>query len=198
MLDDLKNSYCGVGGIFARYWRAYGGWKAVLTSPYLHASVVLTFVLAHLWVGAEWWSDPIAILPGMVGFAIGAYAIVLGFGDERFREIIMTRRNGKTSPYVRISASLAHFIVVQLGALVIAICAKGLNFPLDEGKGIGRVLFAIFGDVSFVHEWVSPVGYFFGFLLYVYALATALATAMAIFRLTTMTERDEEPKNGRN
>ncbi|MDN7752696.1 hypothetical protein [Burkholderia gladioli] len=194
MLSDLKRSYRGVRNILRRYWSAYGGWRAVLTSPYLHASVVITVLLGHLWVDGGWWTDPIAVLPTMVGFAIGAYAIVLGFGDERFRSVIMTRRKGKTSPFVTISASLAHFIVVQLAAFGVALGAKGLDFPLKESEGIGAYVYYAFGSVDFVHKWISPIGYFFGFLLYIYAVATALATAMAIFRLTTMIERDEEPK----
>ncbi|WP_254599806.1 hypothetical protein [Cupriavidus gilardii] len=153
-------------------------------------------MLNHLWVRLEWWSDAIAALPTMVGFAIGAYAIVLGFGDERFRAVIMQRKNGSTSPYVRISASLAHFIVVQLAALLAAFIAKGLNFGLSESNGIGALIFHIFGNIDFVHEWLAPIGHFVGFILFVYAMATALATAMAIFRLTTLVERDESTNNG--
>ncbi|MGA3845111.1 hypothetical protein ACI2UC_17060 [Ralstonia nicotianae] len=169
---------------------------ALLTSPYLHASIVLTVLLNHLWIEAAWWSDAIAALPTTVGFAIGAYAIVLGFGDERFRAVIMQRRNGDISPYVRISASLAHFIVVQLAALLAAFIAKGLNFGLSTRKGLGALILDVVGSINFVHDWIAPIGHFVGFVLFVYAIATALATAMAIFRLTTLVERDDPPSNG--
>ncbi|MHC6050652.1 hypothetical protein ACYT84_02585 [Ralstonia solanacearum] len=196
MLRDLRRSYQNVGNIFGRYWNAYGRWVAILTSPYLHVSIVLTVILSHLWIRGGWWSDAIAALPTMIGFAIGAYAIVLGFGDERFRAVIMLRRNGDTSPYVKISASLAHFIVVQIAALLAAFIGKGLNFGLNTRKGLGALIFAAVGNIDFVHDWIAPSGNFIGFVLFIYAIATAMATAMAIFRLTTLVERDEPPSNG--
>ncbi|MCL9825236.1 hypothetical protein [Ralstonia solanacearum] len=159
-------------------------------------SIVLTVILSHLWIRGGWWSDAIAALPTMIGFAIGAYAIVLGFGDERFRAVIMLRRNGDTSPYVKISASLAHFIVVQIAALLAAFIGKGLNFGLNTRKGLGALIFAAVGNIDFVHDWIAPSGNFIGFVLFIYAIATAMATAMAIFRLTTLVERDEPPSNG--
>jgi hypothetical protein len=206
MLRDLKRSYSGVAEIFARYWTAYGGAKAVFLSPYLHASMVLTTLLGHLWVDAAWWGDAIASLPTMIGFAIGAYAIVLGFGDEKFRSLLTQRRDGKTSPYVTISASLAHFIVVQLVALIAALIGKGLDFGLREDQGVGALVFRAVGSVDFVHEWIAPIGNFLGFALFIYAILTALATAMAIFRLTTLLEREaparssarERPANAAN
>ncbi|WP_296229137.1 hypothetical protein [Ralstonia sp. UBA689] len=195
MLHDLRRSYWGVRGIFSRYWNAYGGKKAVLTSPYLHASIVLAALLCHLWRSSAWWVDPIAALPTMIGFAIGAYAIVLGFGDERFRAVIMLRKNGDTSPYVKISASLAHFIVVQLTALLAALIAKGLDFGLSKSRGLGVLIFRATGNIDFLHDWVAPIGNFVGFALFMYAILTALATAMAIFRLTTLVERNEPHNN---
>ncbi|MFM0236249.1 hypothetical protein [Paraburkholderia sediminicola] len=198
MWHDLRASYRGVRGIFAQYWKAYGGWKAVLTSPYLHGSVVLTPILGHLWFDASWWTDAIASLPTMIGFAIGAYAIVLGFGDERFRAILTQRRGGRTSPYVTISASLAHFIVVQLAALICAFLAKGLDFYVCDSHILSAILLPILGGCDVVHDWFAPIGNFVGFTLFVYAIATALATAMAIFRLTTLVEREELPKPTEN
>ncbi|CAB3750869.1 MULTISPECIES: hypothetical protein [Burkholderia] len=191
MLGELKESYGGVFEIFGRYWSAYGGWKAVFFSPYFHGAIVLTAVLAHAWVKQPWWSVTIAVLPTLVGFAIGAYSIVLGFGDDRFRDIIMERDEDGPSPYVEISASFAHFIVVQLLALIVAFVANGLDFPLDEKEGIGAFIYSVVGSVEFVHDYVAPVGYFFGYLLFMYAITTALATAMAIFRLTTLAEREK-------
>lgn len=195
MLRDLRTSYHGVRGIFARYWKAYGGWKAVLTSPYFHASIVLTALLGHLWFNAPWWADAIASLPTMIGFAIGAYAIVLGFGDERFRAILTQRRGGRNSPYVIISASLAHFIVVQLAALFSAFLATSLDFYICDNHALRMALFLFASNCNLIHDWLAPIGNFAGFTLFTYAIATALATAMAIFRLTTLIEREEPPKH---
>lgn len=191
MFSDLKNAYAGVFAIFGRYWKAYGGWRAVLFSPYLHAALLLTVALNHSWVAEPWWKTASSILPNMVGFAIGGYAIWLGFGDADFRKILTKKKDGGTSPYVVISASFAHFILIQLGALLLSIVADGLDFALDPKCGLGKILFQVFGSVAFVHEWLTPIGNFVGFLLFMYALTSALATSMAVFRLTTILERDD-------
>jgi len=130
----------------------------------------------------------------MIGFAIGAYAIVLGFGDERFRAILTQRRGGRNSPYVVISASLAHFIVVQLIALFSAFLAKSLDFYVCDNHALHAVLFLFTSDCEVISDWLAPIGNFVGFMLFTYAITTALATAMSIFRLTTLIEREEVPK----
>ncbi|WP_156137249.1 hypothetical protein [Tepidimonas taiwanensis] len=41
----IRSSYAGVGEIFCRYWRVYGGWRDVLLSPYFHSALLLTALL---------------------------------------------------------------------------------------------------------------------------------------------------------
>lgn len=187
----LFKSYAGVRTIFGRYWDAYGGWKEVFCSPYMHVALVLTVLLHHFWMESEWWTSAASILPNIVGFALGGYAIWIGFGDEDFRRAQAVRSNGKASPYVAVSASFAHFILIQLLALLSAICAGALNYVLSQDSALGKLVVATTGNKDFFAIWCAPVGHFIGFFLFMYSLTAAVAASMAIFRVVTWFERDE-------
>ncbi|WP_317921082.1 MULTISPECIES: hypothetical protein [unclassified Cupriavidus] len=153
---------------------------------------MLTIVLHPFWLNEKWWDTAASVLPNVVGFALGGYAIWLGFGDEEFRRRQATRKNGKSSPYVVVSASFAHFILVQLIALVFAIATKAFDYPLAADTLYGHVSLAISGDLMLFRRCLAPIGNCFGFFLFMYALMTAVAASMGIFRVTTWFERDEE------
>ena len=81
----------GVFKSFFLYWRGYGGIIALLSSLYVWLSLVITLIIAinncdqqNLW---EWYENVINIIPSILGFALGGYAILVGFGDEKFLSI---------------------------------------------------------------------------------------------------------------
>lgn len=132
-----------------------------------------------------WWDVSISILPNIIGFALGGYAIWLGFGDEKFSQMISARKDDScTSPYLEVSATFAHFIVIQITGLVIALLAKATNFYLLPDSWIGMALQQTGLPVDFFKQGAA-VGYGLGFLLLSYALMTALAATLAIFRVAS-------------
>lgn len=173
------------------YWRSYGGLKALLGSWYLWGSLLgalVVFPLAypdfyqlypdlcleypifyHISSNITWFDLTISIIPSMLGFTLAGYTIFLTFGDMKFVSSLMGvfRHNQNlafTSPYKRFSASLAHFVIVQVFALI----------------------FAVWGNAWKITNSIPAV---VGLWLFAYAIATALATTMAIFRLSRMLER---------
>lgn len=177
--------YKGALIIIRRYWNAYGGWKAFLYSPYFHIALLITLGSYHFWMYEPWWDLSISILPNIIGFALGGYAIWLGFGDEKFGQMISTRKDDRcTSPYLEVSATFAHFIVIQITGLVIALLAKATNFYLPPESWMGTALQQTGLPVDFFKQGAA-VGYGLGFLLLSYALMTALAATLAIFRVAS-------------
>jgi hypothetical protein len=117
-----KQSYCGVRSVIRDYWSAYHGWPALLSSPYLHAAAVLTILLWSRWTSPEWPDDVIAIVPSVLGFSLGGYAMLLAFGDVKFLQLLAEpEEEGAVSYYVALNASFVHFIVVQMLAIVMAL-----------------------------------------------------------------------------
>lgn len=168
----LPRRYRGVADIFRLYWKHYGGAKEVVCSPYLHSAAVLTALLWRLWVEPGWWSIPLSVMPSILGFSLGGYAIWLAIGDERFRTILYGAGPDAGSPFMAVNASFVHFIVLQFAAILAALIFSA--WPVSDEANVAAYTKALWGG---------------GFLLFVYALTSALAATMAIFRVASWYER---------
>ena len=173
MWSALQSSYRGVWNVLRRYWSAYGGFRALLSSAYFHVAIVLTAILAPYWLYEAWWDLSLSVLPNILGFTLAGFTIWLGFGDENFRQRLSTlpQDGGKTSAFMGVSAGFLHFIVVQIIALLCAVWAKAMNFPLPDEHWLCPAM-----------EFLAPTGYAIGFLLFIYALMAALAASLGVFR----------------
>lgn len=196
MFERLKKPYQGVFKILGLYWKIYGGWRALVLSPYFHASILLTLLMSHFWVNEAWWDVSLSVLPNIIGFALGGYAIWLGFGDEQFRNLISERSDSdEYSPYLEVSATFAHFILIQLLALIIALVAKATAFHLSDVHWLYDSLVCIGFPIKFLHEIIKPTFYGIGFLIFVYALMTAVAATLAVFRVAYWFDTFRNKKN---
>jgi len=172
LLTDLKASYVGVGRILGRYWTIYGGLRDLLLSPYLHLSLLLTILMNRFWQVEAWWNTAISIMPSILGFTLAGFTIWLGFGDEKFRQLIAKRqKKSGNSAYMGASAAFVHFIIVQLIALLAALWALATAYDLQDGNCLKPLM-----------PYLSKVGHFIGFFLFVYALLTILAATAVVFR----------------
>ncbi len=164
--------YTGTLNIFVKYWQAYGGAKALIKSPYLHLAFLLLLITSHFWLTDKWWEQSISILPNLLGFSLGGFAMFLGFGDEKFRAILAeSDGNNETSPYESLCASFVHFIVVQFLALTIALIAKSLDFWMPMPELMRQMLI-----------WCEFFFSGLGYLLFFYSITSMLAATMAVFR----------------
>lgn len=192
--DDLHQAYfVGVFDIFRRYWRAYGGARAVLLSPYFHVALLLTAILWRYWSRNPWWDVALSAIPSLLGFTLAGFTIWLGFGSQRFRELLsQPATDGRPSIYVRVSAAFVHFVVTQIVALVGALLAKAVDFTPEASSTVQTWL-----------AWLAILGHGLGFLVFVYAIMTALAAAMGVFRVASWQDcvassesvRQSEPGN---
>lgn len=168
--------------IFGRYWRTYGGCRALLKSPYLHVAILLLIFTFNFWFNERWWDQSISVLPNMLGFSLGGFAMFLGFGDEKFRTLLSkTTNKDATSAYSSLCASFVHFIFIQFLALTCAILALSFDFYLPwprEYRWLIDTGFSIFGG--------------FGYLLFLYSLTSMLAATMAVFRISYWYEQHQK------
>jgi hypothetical protein len=166
-------------GIIAIYWRAYGGWRDVVSSPFLWLSAGLTLLTYRLWLHGEWWTYPLSVMPSLLGFTLGGFAIFLGFGDERFKAIIAGEEQDATgasngpSPYMKVCSAFLHFVLVQVVALLVALVGAATNF---SGTGILTCVTNTLRPIRWVGDMV-------GYWIFVYGLCLAAAAAIAVFRV---------------
>lgn len=182
--------YAGIRTIFSRYWRSYGGLRALVRSPYLHLALVLLVITSHFWSAEKWWEQPLSILPNLLGFSLGGLAMFLSFGDEKFRSILAEKTDAdQPSPYMELCSTFVHFIVLQLCALMFALVARSLDFhfawPAAYQNAVS-VLTVIFSGM--------------GYLLFLYAVSAMLAATMSVFRICSWYElhQQSKPTNDKN
>lgn len=174
----MFKQYKGVAAIFKVYWAAYGGLGALLRSPYLHAALVLLALTVPTWVAPQWWEQCLAVLPNLLGFTLGGFAIFIGFGDEKFRALLAEDDGAPVNAYVALCATFVHFIVVQALALLAAVLAKAWWFYAPWMAELHPVL-----------PLLNGLGGAMGYGLFLYALCSVLAATMHIFRIAHMYAR---------
>lgn len=173
--------YRGVFSIYARYWRAYGGMAALVRSFYLHTALVITLICTNAWLTAGWWDQVTSILPNVLGFTLGGFAIFISFGDEKFRQLLAEPDEddlGTPTAYVKLCSTFVHFILVQIVALLAAIIAKAMYFPWEKSPDFFEVAL----------PWLNGAAGFVGYALFIYSLTSALAATMHVFRIASMYE----------
>jgi hypothetical protein len=177
------SQYKGALKLFKRYWVAYGGLKAVTLSPYFHLSLLITIISYGSWINPNWVDTPISVLPNVIGFSLGGYAIWLALGDEKFRYTISGKsKDGSDSPFIKVNATFVHFIILQVISLLFALIVKSkplYNSPLDWQHYALNIAPWLYDFSNIAHIVASFVGY----LLFIYAILSALAATMAIFRI---------------
>jgi len=171
----MFKQYKGVASIFKTYWAAYGGLGALLCSPYLHAALLLLALTTPTWSTPQWWDQSLTVLPNLLGFTLGGFAIFIGFGDEKFRALLAEDDGEPVNAYVALCSTFVHFILVQLAALVAAVLAKAWWF-YAPWMGIFEHALPV----------LTAIGWAVGYGLFLYALTSVLAATMHIFRIASM------------
>ena len=185
----MKSQYKGVTDIFKVYWSSYGGWVALACSPYLHAALLLLALTFPQWSGIGcgskcglWWEQSISVLPNLLGFTLGGFAMFMGLGDEKFRALLAEddeekdeNGNSKPNSYLILCSTFVHFIVVQAAALIVALIIKAWYFYTPFVDPI-RPIIPVLNFMS------SALGYG----LFLYALMSLVAATMHIFRIAVL------------
>jgi hypothetical protein len=179
--------YKGVIKIFSRYWSAYGGFSAFIKSPYFHLSLLLLALTYNIWSNIEWWDISISVLPNLLGFTLGGFAVFLAFGDDKFREMLIESddeaedeedgKNNRASLYVELCATFVHFIFLQITAFLLALISKSLYFQYDWPNCIANMIANL-----------TLFFWGFGFLFFLYSMTSILAATMHLFRTATWYE----------
>lgn len=144
------------------YWSNYGGSSALLRSPFLHLALLISCFSFFLWFNQPWWDKVISIIPSLLGFSLGGYAIWLAIGDEKFKSLLAGSDNGETSPFMELNYAFAHFILMQMFAFIYAVTVSGLS----KIGGYPIIVVLISG--------------FIGYSIFIYAITSAFATVIAI------------------
>lgn len=190
--------YKALGKILSTYWKEYGGFSELLSSPIFHASVFATFLFALGLVEFDWRAFAIDALPTILGLSLAAYAItfsLMGSALHRALSLAVDRRQG--IPLINVvNSTFFHVLLFQLAALIFAALSGGTGF----NKLIALIPLEAEASKS-VRELGFLVSQFLGFFLTSYSTMLLLSVGLAMFRLgrlnpTQARLEDERPDPG--
>ncbi|ELV8717712.1 hypothetical protein QNE87_002320 [Vibrio vulnificus] len=164
--------------ILKRYWKAYGGFSAIYKSVFFHVSILLSAILYPAWSAKGWWDTVLGVMPNLLGFTLGGFAMWVAIGDENFKATIAgSNSKDEISPFMAVNATFAHFIFLQILSILLAVINKAysLTLPLDH------VLVYIWGDYL---NYATLTFYYFSYFIFIYALLSSLASVIALFRVS--------------
>ncbi|NJB68769.1 hypothetical protein GGQ74_002442 [Desulfobaculum xiamenense] len=160
ILDYFRQFFSGPLRSLGIYWEAYGGFRELWKSPYLLLAMLTAIPATYLQLKPspwDWAAEVINILPDILGFSLGGYAMLVGFGDKDFLAAMRGRNeDGTPSVYMEVNGAFVHFIVVQATALIFATVSTAL--------GLSHFIIIAFWGI---------------FLLF-YALGTVISTTLAV------------------
>src|SRR5260370_15782446 len=127
----------------SHYWAIYGGFKSLILSPYLHLSLILTQIWFAFWAPKIAASEiAVGVLPNLLGFTVGALAIVLAFSSAPVFKTLAEKGNPR-SFFMKLTASLIHFILAQVLALVAAIVGRITESPSIDVVALFLLFYAV-------------------------------------------------------
>ena len=163
------------------YWTVYGGTRALFSSPYAHAALVLLPFTYGIWARPNWWDVPLAVLPSLVSFTLAGYAMLMAFGNDRFKDFLRDR-NGQEGPLLPMSATFAHFIFVQIFAIIAALVLK--TRPLQTISELYPSMTEITFMKTRLRFYCGMVCWGAGFFMFLYSLTSVVAATLSVFRVT--------------
>jgi hypothetical protein len=184
-ISRLCIAYSQVAEIWKRYWKAYGGFSAVLLSPYFHLALVITATTYPYWHRASWWQLPLSVLPNLLGFTLGGMAILVGISEARVVRLLSWHEPGEAaSEMTIIVAAFAHFVIVQGLALLAAFLCEAWHIPIQSIPLVGDILVENPAMAVVIIEVGQIAGWGIAYLLFVYALLLVFATTLELFRVS--------------
>ncbi|WP_155805893.1 hypothetical protein [Erythrobacter litoralis] len=170
-----------------RYFHAYGGWSGVFGSPLFLVSVLIAAASYRQWLNPDWVDTIYALVPSLLGFSLGTYAILFSLITARVKGAMRAvKSDDDVSALEQVNATFFHFIFVQVIALVWAFGFDGSAFA-DLAAATKASLPAIgWGFVV-----LKLVGSFVGYTLLVYSITLVVGAALAIYRLALISDPGE-------
>lgn len=104
-------------------------------------------VLRPLWCPGTWTQLGMDLIPSLLGFSIGAMAIMLALpGMPVFK--FLADDGAPDSKFMEMASRLIHFIVVQVISIAMVFVAKAYPSGVTNGIGFLFMMYALFSAVA--------------------------------------------------
>lgn len=164
--------------------RDYGGWAAILGSPFLWLSLLFSTMSYQAWISGSWAASTLSIIPNLLGFSLGTYAMLFSLMSNRLKLTLRAIRNKRGIPYLNeINSTFLYFIFVQIVVLVWAFLYQ---------QTVWFDLLNIFGLHHIANEPLfyipAMVGGYLGTVALIYSFLLVVASSLSIYRLARIVD----------
>lgn len=157
-------------------------------SPLFGVSFAITALSYSNWLHTHWVDQTLALIPSLLGFSLGTYAILFSLLTNRMKRALRASVNKRGVTYLKeINATFLHFIFVQIASLFWAFLFSG-TWLIDLATALGSTV----PVVESVYLGAKVVGSFIGMLLLVYSIALVAGSALAVYRLAGIVDPKED------
>jgi hypothetical protein len=163
--------------LIRRYFAQYGGWGGVFLSPFFLLAALVTGISYGSWIEPKWISLAQSLIPNLLGFSLGTYAILFNIMTGRLKRALRERTNPNGTPYLfEMNATFFHFIFLQVIALLWALLFSGTALYDLAHASKSPTILCLFAAAKII-------GSAAGFFLLVYAFLLTIAAALVVYRL---------------
>jgi hypothetical protein len=177
--------YKAIYSALREVWASYGGWSALFGSPFLHLSILFSLLSFGTWRNGDWWESGLSVVPAILGFAIGTFAIFVALGDEKFRE--MLAKGGKLRVKSVRDIYVSFVFLITLQAIAVLFCMLAASRPLVSIIELIRLqeidippLILESGKI------ISIFSRFIGFTLVVYSVLSVIPMTLSVLRMGSL------------
>lgn len=178
-----RGPYETFGRNLGRYFADYGGWRGLLLSPFLHCGLLVAAVSYPIWLSGKWVDSVTTIIPSLLGFSLGTYALLFSLMSNRMKQALKHLRNRAGIPYLdEINATFFHFILIQTLALSWALLMRSsLLYDVARAASASRL-------VMNAIDWGNRLAGFIGYSFLCYSLLLVIASSLAVYRLARIVD----------
>ena len=169
--------------IIRRYFADYGGWRGLMLSPFLHGGILVSAVSYPMWMSAKWPDSVTNIIPSLLGFSLGTYALLFSLMSNRMKQALKHLKNKAGIPYLdEINATFFHFILIQTICLSWAVLMRS-----SAVYDIATYICAPKAMLQLISIGNGVAG-FIGYTLLAYSLLLVIASSVAVYRLARIVD----------
>lgn len=155
-------------------WRSSEGISGLVRSFDFWVACAVWALAAPAWLAHDWPDQVLGVLPNLLGFTLGGFAIFLGFGGDGFKRLMSESGREGISTYESVSAAFIYFVVFQLTALLWALVAKAA-YRITAPNWLAELL---------PLDALALLGAAVGYWLFVYSLMIVLRAAIRVFKMS--------------
>lgn len=157
-------------------------------SPLGVIAILISTVSYKSWISPDWPALTISIIPNLLGFSLGTYALLFSLISPRVRLALRSVKNSRDVSYFdEMNSTFLHFIFVQVGAMCWAILYSQSLF-YDISLLIAKIMPSEYN----LFPWIAAAGGFFGFLLLLYSILLVVGSSLTVYRIA----RIKDPEDG--